>query len=87
VVGVVQLEILRGLLGLNCAEGPHCGKLNTFPGFSTISTYICNERGKAIEAAEKWVELHDDTCRWMTFDNEEPIASDALRLWSPSGCG
>jgi hypothetical protein len=76
VVGVVQVDILRGFLGLECAQAtcPHCGKLNSFPGLSTISTYICNECGKAVEITQEWVELNDDTCLWMTFDNEEPIA-------------
>jgi hypothetical protein len=41
---------------------------------AAISTYVCRECGKAVEAAGNWVELNDDTCRWMTFDNEEPIA-------------
>jgi hypothetical protein len=52
VVGVVQIEILRGLLGLDCATAtcPHCGKLNTFPGFSEVPTYVCDECGKAVDA-------------------------------------
>jgi hypothetical protein len=52
VVGVVQIEILRGLLGLDCATAtcPHCGKLNTFPGFSEVSTYVCDGCGKADDA-------------------------------------
>jgi predicted RNA-binding Zn-ribbon protein involved in translation (DUF1610 family) len=41
VVGVIQIDILRGLLGLDAAKVtcPHCGKLNTFPGFSKMLTY------------------------------------------------
>src|SRR6185436_10924995 len=33
VVGVVHLDILKGLLGLECATAtcPHCGRVNTFP--------------------------------------------------------
>ena len=32
VVGVIQIDILRGLFGLDAAKvtWPHCGKLNTF---------------------------------------------------------
>jgi hypothetical protein len=39
VVGVVQIDILRGLRGLNGAEAtcPNCGKLNMSPGFSGVS--------------------------------------------------
>jgi hypothetical protein len=52
VVGVVQIEILRGLLGLRCATAIclHCGKVNTFPGFDQVSTYICDECGKVDDA-------------------------------------
>ena len=76
VVGVVRLEILKGLLGLNCAEAtcPHCGTLNTFPGFIAISTYTCHECGKAVETPAERVDINDDTCRWVTFDDEPPIA-------------
>jgi len=51
VVGVVQIDILRGLLGLRCATAtcPHCGKLNTFPGFNQVSTYVCDDCGKPVE--------------------------------------
>jgi DNA-directed RNA polymerase subunit RPC12/RpoP len=81
VVGVVQLDILKVLLGLECATAtcPHCGKENTFPGFSKVSTYVCAECGKAVAAAGpeplEWVEIHDDTCTWYEFDDgREPIA-------------
>jgi hypothetical protein len=77
VVGVVQLDILKGLLGLECATAtcPHCGKENTFPGFSEVSTYVCTECGKAVAAAGERVEIHDDTCTWYEFnDGREPIA-------------
>jgi hypothetical protein len=75
-VDVVHIDILRGFLGLNCAQAtcPHCGKLNTFPGFSVVSTYVYGECGEAVEAAGNWAELNDDTCRWKTFENEEPLA-------------
>jgi hypothetical protein len=34
VVGVVQVGIMEGLLGLDCSTAacPHCGKVNTFRG-------------------------------------------------------
>ena len=84
VVGVIQLEILKGLLGLECATAtcPHCGKENTFPGFSEVETYVCHECGKAVEPNRTggelesldWVEIHDDTCTWYEFeDGREPI--------------
>jgi hypothetical protein len=81
VVGVVHMDILKGLLGLECATAtcPHCGKENTFPGFSVVSTYVCAECGKAVAATGpeplEWVEIHDDTCTWYEFgDGREPIA-------------
>jgi hypothetical protein len=51
VVGVVQVGIMEGLLGLDCATTtcPHCGKENTFPGSSDVSTYTCEGCGKAVE--------------------------------------
>jgi phage FluMu protein Com len=54
VLGVVQVGIMEGLLGLDCAtaECPHCGKLNTFPGSSEVSTYTCDGCGKVIEIEE-----------------------------------
>src|SRR5260370_36424542 len=54
VVGVVQLDILKGLLGLECATTacPHCGMVNTFPGFREVSAYVCAECGKAVGATE-----------------------------------
>jgi hypothetical protein len=38
VVGVVQIEILPSLLGLDCATAtcPYCSKLNNFLGFSEV---------------------------------------------------
>jgi DNA-directed RNA polymerase subunit RPC12/RpoP len=83
VVGVVQLDILKVLLGLECATAtcPHCGKENTFPGFSKVSTYVCAECGEAVGATEpksdelEWVEIHDNSCTWYEFsDGREPIA-------------
>jgi hypothetical protein len=51
VVGVVQVGIMEGLLGLDCATTtcPHCGKENTFPGSRDVSTYTCEGCGKAVE--------------------------------------
>jgi hypothetical protein len=85
VVGVIQLEILKGLLGLDCATAtcPHCGKENAFPGFSEVTAYICDECGKAVEPhkalgdaeGSAGVEIHDDTGTWYEFeDGREPIA-------------
>jgi hypothetical protein len=76
VVGVMQIDILRGLLGLDCftATCPHCGKENTFPGFDEVFTYVCHECGKAVEVAGQRVEINDETCRWVEFDDDEPIA-------------
>ena len=47
VVGVVQVNIMEGLLGLDCAEAtcPQCGKVNTFSSFSEISTFVCDQCG------------------------------------------
>jgi hypothetical protein len=30
------------------ARCPHCGALNTFPGFSTIEAFICSECGEGV---------------------------------------
>jgi DNA-directed RNA polymerase subunit RPC12/RpoP len=76
VVGVVQLDILKGLLGLDCATTicPHCGKENTFPGFERMSVYTCQHCGKAVTPQGDRVVIDDDTCRWYTFGNAAPIA-------------
>ena len=87
VVGVIHIDILRGLLGLDAAKVtcPHCRKLNTFPGFSKMLTYTCQACGKAVEdkgadspaeddEALEWINIEDDTCKWYEFENEEPIA-------------
>ena len=84
-MGVIQVDILKGLLGLECATAtcPHCGKVNTFPGFTNVSAYVCAECGKAVGATEpestsselQWVQINDDTCTWYEFDDgREPIA-------------
>ena len=78
VVGVVQINIMEGLLGLDCAEAtcPHCGTVNTFSSFSEISAFVCDQCGNTVELAGgvQRVEIDGDTCRWYTFENGEPIA-------------
>jgi uncharacterized protein (DUF983 family) len=51
VLGVVQVDILKDLLGLDSASAtcPHCGEENTFPGFSSMKAYVCHRCGKAVE--------------------------------------
>jgi hypothetical protein len=51
VLGVVQVDILKSLLGIDAASAtcPHCGEENTFPAFSTMKAYVCNKCGKAVE--------------------------------------
>jgi hypothetical protein len=77
VVGVVQINIMEGLLGLDCAEAacPHGGKVNTFSSFSEISTYVCDQCGNTVELAGgvECVDV-DATCRWYTLENGKPIA-------------
>jgi DNA-directed RNA polymerase subunit RPC12/RpoP len=80
VVGVVHIDILKGLLGLESAAAtcPHCGKENTFPGFADVAAYVCVGCGKAVEPQAHpsgRVEINDDTCTWYEFDDgREPIA-------------
>jgi phage FluMu protein Com len=78
VVGVVQINIMEGLLGLDCAEAtcPQCGEVNAFSSFSEISTYVCDQCGNTVElgGGVERVEINGDTCRWYTFENAEPIA-------------
>jgi DNA-directed RNA polymerase subunit RPC12/RpoP len=78
VVGVIQIGILKDLLGLESAAQtrPHCGTLNTAPGFSQMKAYVCTNCGKAVEVQQEleWVEIEDDTCTWYEFsDGREPI--------------
>jgi hypothetical protein len=51
VLGVVQVDILKGLLRLDSASAtcPHCGEENTFPGFSSMKAFVCSRCGKAVE--------------------------------------
>jgi hypothetical protein len=76
VVGVVQIDVLKGLLGLERAEDtcPHCGKVNTFQGFTDVTAYVCVECGKAVGAGDggRRVEIQDDTCTWYEFDGGRP---------------
>ena len=50
-VGVVQVNIMEGLLGLDCADGtcPHCGKVNIFPSLSEMSVHVCEQCGKTVD--------------------------------------
>ena len=80
VMGVIQVDILRGLVGLDQAkaECPHCRMLNTFPGFSEMLAYTCHGCGKPVqiqsgESQPKRIEIHDDTCKWYEFADAEPI--------------
>ena len=83
---LAQVDIPKGLLRLECATAtcPHCGKVNTFPGFTRVSAYVCAECGKAVGATGpesdgpelEWVEINDDACTWYEFsDGREPIAA------------
>jgi hypothetical protein len=84
VVGVIQIDILKGLLGLDCATDtcPHRGKVNAFPGFDRMNAYTCQHCGKTVKVEGEsrqqeldWVEIHDDTCTRYEFDDgREPIA-------------
>jgi len=50
VVGVVQVGVMEGLLGLDCAEAtcPYCQKLNTFPGSGEVTAFVCEYCGKSV---------------------------------------
>jgi hypothetical protein len=50
VVGVVQVGIMEGLLGLDCAGAtcPYCGKVNTFPGCGEVVAYVCAYCNKSV---------------------------------------
>jgi phage FluMu protein Com len=54
VVGVVQVGIMEGLLGLDCADAtcPHCGRLNTFSRIDEMLSYVCHYCGAAVDAAD-----------------------------------
>jgi hypothetical protein len=50
VVGVVQVGVMEGLLGLDCggAECPHCHKLNTLPEADAVTEFVCEYCGKSV---------------------------------------
>ena len=35
------------------AECPHCGALNTFPGFSVIEAFVCQECGEGVNVERR----------------------------------
>jgi hypothetical protein len=51
-VGVVQVDVMEGLLGLDCADATcvHCGTLNTLSNLSGLSEFICQRCGKPLQA-------------------------------------
>jgi hypothetical protein len=51
VVGVVQVGVMEGLLGLDCAEAacPFCQRVNTFPGLDAVTAFVCQYCGKSVE--------------------------------------
>jgi len=53
VVGVVQVGIMEGLLGLDSAEEtcPRCGTVNTFAALEDASMYICHSCGTVVNPA------------------------------------
>ena len=52
VVGVVQVGVMEGLLGLEWAEAkcPECGKANTFGDGDPILPRVCEHCGKQFES-------------------------------------
>jgi len=57
VIDTVPLERAGAtLMELACREicssrCPHCGALNTFPGFTVIEAFICSECGEVLQSA------------------------------------
>jgi hypothetical protein len=51
VVGVVQVGIMEGLLGLDCPEAtcPHCGVENMIADLVEVAAYICKQCGKVVQ--------------------------------------
>jgi hypothetical protein len=56
---VPPAEVQQTLLKMAMPDGvmasstcPHCGGLNTFPGFSTIFAYVCQESGEGVGVQE-----------------------------------
>jgi hypothetical protein len=54
-VGVVQVNIMEGLLGLDCLDAtcPHCGRVNNFSGVDEGLTYSCTYCGKTIDVIDR----------------------------------
>jgi hypothetical protein len=48
---MVQMDILRGLLGLDCATAmcPHRRQSNVFPGFDSMKAYTCHGCGRGVD--------------------------------------
>lgn len=47
------LEEMELSLVMSTAMSPHCGKVNTFPGFSEMISYACQEYGRAVESDDE----------------------------------
>jgi len=59
---VPTAEVQQTLLKMPMPDGvrasatcPHCGGLNSFPGFSTMLAYICQECGEGVAVKESVV--------------------------------
>ena len=55
VVGVVQIGIMEGLLGLDCEEAtcPYCGGLSLASGFDEmLLLFVCQHCGMPVDGAE-----------------------------------
>ena|SRR6266700_4119841 len=50
VVGVVQVGIMEGLLGLDCEQTacPYCQRVNSFPGLGVAAAYVCRHCGRRV---------------------------------------
>jgi ribosomal protein L40E len=42
---LLQMAMAHGVCSATC---PHCGALNTFPGWSSMLAYVCRECGEGI---------------------------------------
>jgi phage FluMu protein Com len=42
---LLRMAMSQGFFTATC---PHCGALNTFPGFTSIEAYICKECGEGV---------------------------------------
>jgi len=74
VVGVVQLEIIKGLLGLDYARTacPHCGRVHMFAGLTAMKSYTCHGCGKAVKPSESDSDL--DPKKWIVRTLRRPPA-------------